>query len=119
MNPDPMSEEDLRNVSEESCFGGSQENYKEKGSQVELVGKDKVKDKDVWRVKMTTKNGDVRFYLFDADSFLLVKWEGKRKSDGQEVPVESYFSDYREVGGLKFYFAIDAGSSASDITQKI
>jgi hypothetical protein len=119
MNPDPMSEEDLRNISEESDFDGPLVNYKEKGNQVELVGKDKVQDKDVWRLKMTTKNGDVRFYLFDADSFLLVKWEGKRKSDGQEVPVESYFSDYREVGGLKFYFGIDSGSSASDITQKI
>ena len=119
MNPDPMSEEELRNISEESDFDGPLVNYKGKGNQVELVGKDKVKDKDVWRLKMTTKNGDVRFYLFDADSFLLVKWEGKRKSDGQEVPVESYFSDYREVGGLKFYFGIDSGSSASDITQKI
>jgi outer membrane lipoprotein-sorting protein len=119
MNPDPMNEEDLRNISEESDFDGPLVNYKEKGNQVELVGKDKVKDNDVWRLKMTTKNGDVRFYLFDADSFLLVKWEGKRKADGQEVPVESYFSDYREVGGLKFYFGIDSGRSGDDITQKI
>jgi hypothetical protein len=36
-----------------------------------------------------------------------------------EIPVESYFSDYREVGGLKFYFAIDSGNSVNDITQKI
>jgi len=50
---------------------------------------------------------------------LLLKWEGKRKYEGQELPVESYFSDYREVGGLKFAFAIDSGSSAKDLTQKI
>jgi hypothetical protein len=83
------------------------------------VGKDKVNDKDAWRLKLTTKNGNVRSYLFDANSFLLLKWEGKRKYEGQEIPVESYFSDYREVGGLKFAFAIDSGSSATDITQKI
>ena len=119
MNPDPMTEDELKNISEESDFDGPLVNAKAKGNQVELVGKDKFNDKDVWRVKLTTKNGDVRFYLFDAESFLLLKWEGKRKVEGQEVPVESYFSDYREVGGLKFYFAIDSGRSAEDLNQKI
>ena len=119
MNPDPMSEDELKNISEESDFDGPLVGAKAKGNQVELVGKDKFNDKDVWRVKLTTKNGDVRFYLFDAESFLLLKWEGKRKVEGQEVPVESYFSDYREVGGLKFYFAIDSGRSAEDLNQKI
>jgi hypothetical protein len=33
--------------------------------------------------------------------------------------VESYFSDYRDVGGMKFAFAIDSGSSANEISQKI
>jgi outer membrane lipoprotein-sorting protein len=119
MNPDPMTEDELKNISEESDFDGPLVNAKAKGNQIELVGKDKFNDKDVWRVKLTTKNGDVRFYLFDAESFLLLKWEGKRKVEGQEVPVESYFSDYREVGGLKFYFAIDSGRSAEDLNQKI
>lgn len=119
MNPEPMSEDELKNITEESDFDGPLVDYKSKGNKVELTGKDKLSDKDVWRVKMTTKNGDVRSYLFDANSFLLLKWEGKRKYEGQEIPVESYFSDYRDTGGLKFAFAIDSGSSATEITQKI
>ena len=119
LNPEAMSEDELKNITEESDFDGPLLDYKSKGNQVELAGKDKVNDKNVWRVKLTNKNGDVRFYLFDADSFLLLKWEGKRKYEGQELPVESYFTDYREVGGLKFAFGIDSGSSATDITQKI
>jgi hypothetical protein len=118
-NPEPMSEDELKNITEESDFDGPLLDYKRKGNQVELVGKDKFNDKDVWRVKLTNKNGDPRFYLFDAGSFLLLKWEGKRKYEGQELPVESYFTDYRDVGGLKFAFAIDSGSSATDINQKI
>jgi len=84
-----------------------------------LVGKDEVGDKDAWRVKMTTKNGDVRYYLFDATTFLLLKWEGQRQAQGKVLPVQSYFRDYRDVGGMKFAFAIDSGSSATDLTQKI
>jgi len=118
-NPEAMSEDELKNIEEESDMDGPLIDHKSKGNKVELVGKDKLNDKDVWRVKLTTKNGDVRFYLFDANSFLLLKWEGKRKQDGQESPVESFFSDYREVGGLKFAYAIDSGSSATEIAQKI
>jgi outer membrane lipoprotein-sorting protein len=119
MNPEAMSEDELKNITEESDFDGPLMDYKSKGNKVELVGKDKFNDKDVWRVKLTTKNSDVRSYLFDANSFLLLKWEGKRKYEGKELPVESFFSDYREVSGLKFAFAIDSGSSATDISQKI
>ena len=119
MNPDTMSAEELKNINEESDFDGPLVDYQKKGNKIELLGKDKVKDQDVWRVRLTTKDGDVRHYLFDADSFLLVKWEGKRKYEGKEFPVESFFSDYREVHGLKFAFEIDSGASATDITQKI
>jgi outer membrane lipoprotein-sorting protein len=118
-NPDPMTDEDLRNISEEADFDGPLVDYAKKGNKLELVGKDKVEDKDVWRVRLTTKNGDVRYYLFDAGTFLLLKWEGKRRAEGKEFPVESYFRDYREVEGLKFSFQIDSGSSATDLTQKL
>jgi len=119
VDPEAMSGEELKNITEESDFDGPLLDYKSKGNQIELVGKDKFNDKDVWRLKLITKNGDVRFYLFDANSFLLLKWEGKRKYQDQELPVESHFSDYREVGGLKFAFAIDSGSSPTELTQKI
>lgn len=118
-NPEPMAEEDLKNISEEADFDGPSVDYAKKSNKVELVGKDKVEDTDVWRVRLTTKNGDVRYYLFDAKTFLLLKWEGKRRADGKEYPIESYFHDYRDVEGLKFAFEIDSGSSATDLTQKL
>ena len=119
VNPDSMTDEDLKNISEEADFDGPLVDYVRKGNKVELLGKDKVEDKDVWRVRLTTKNGDVRYYLFDVQAFLLLKWEGKRRAEGKEFPVESYFRDYRDVDGLKFSFQIDSGSSAINLTQKL
>ena len=118
-NAESMSDDELKNISEEADFDGPLVDYRRKGNQVTLVGKDKVEDKDAWRLKLTTKNGDVRYYLFDASSYLLLKWEGKRRADGKEIPVDSYFRDYRDVGGLKFAFEIDSGSSATDVQEKI
>lgn len=116
--PEPMSEGQIHDISQDADFDGPLVDYQSKGHQVELVGKDKLDGKDVWRLKLTTKDGDVRHYLFDAQSFLLLKWEGKRKFNEDEYTVESFFKDYRDVGGVKFAFEIDStGSSPRDVSH--
>src|SRR6266436_1481497 len=115
----PLSSEDLKNISDESDFDGPLMDYKSKGNQIELVGKENLDDKPVYRLKLTNKNGDVRFYFFDASSFLLLRWEGIRKTGEQEVPWESFFSDFREVQGLKYAFRIAQGSPGTDIKQTL
>jgi len=115
----PMSVEDLKSVSEESDFDGPFIDYKAKGNQIELVGKEELEGKSAFRVKMTNKNGDVRFYLFDATTFLPVKWEETRTVEGKDVPWESFFSDYREVNGVKYAFKIDSDSPGTDLKQSV
>lgn len=114
-NAEAMSDEEVHDISEEADFDGPLVDYKSKGNQVELVGKDKVDDKDVWRLKLTTKDGDVRYYLFDTHSFLLLKWEGK----ANQYPIETFFLDYREVDGVKFAFEIDSRTSVSPMDRKM
>ncbi len=115
----PLSSEDLKNISDESDFDGPLMDYKSKGNQIELVGKENLDDKPVYRLKLTNKNGDVRFYFFDASSFLLLRWEGIRKTADQEIPWESFFSDFREIKGLKYPFRIEQGSPGTEIRQTL
>ena len=115
----PLSSEDLKNVSDESDFDGPLMDYKSKGNQIELVGKENLDDKPVYRLKLTNKNGDVRFYFFDASSFLLLRWEGIRKTADQEIPWESFFSDFHEIKGLKYPFRIEQGSPGTEIRQTL
>jgi outer membrane lipoprotein-sorting protein len=115
----PMTPEDLKNISDESDFDGPLVDYKTKGNQIEVAGKESLDDKPVYRLKLTSKNGDVRFYFLDATSFLVVKWEGVRKTGEQELPWESYFSDFQEVHGLRFPFRIDQGSPGTEIKQTL
>jgi outer membrane lipoprotein-sorting protein len=118
-DPQPMSAEDLKSISEESDFDGPFIDYKAKGNQIELVGKEELDGKSAYRIKLTNKNGDIRFYLFDATSFLPVKWEETRKVEGKELPWESFFSDYREVDGVKYAFKIDSDSPGTDLKQSV
>ena len=115
----PLSSEDLKNISDESDFDGPLVDYKAKGNQIELAGKEKLDDKPVYRLKLTNKNGDVRFYFFDASTFLLLKWEGIRKNGEEDLPWESFFSDFHDVQGLKYPFRIDQGSPGTEFKQTL
>ena len=117
--PVAMTGNDLKNIVEESDFDGPLVDYQAKGNKIELIGKDELSGKSVVKLKLTTKAGDIRSYYFDATSFLLAKWEGTHKSEDQEVPVETFFSDYRDVNGLKFAFEVDSDSPGSDRVQKL
>jgi outer membrane lipoprotein-sorting protein len=113
----PMSTEDLKEAPDESDMDGPLVDYKSKGTQVELAGKEDLDGKPVFRLKLRNKNGDVRSYLLDAASFLTVKWEGIRKIEGKEFPWESTLSDYREIQGMKFPFKIEQGSPGTEFKQ--
>ena len=115
----PMSAEDISNISDESDFDGPLVDYKQKGNLIALVGKEDVDGKPAYRLKLTNKKGDMRNYFFDADTFRLIKWEGTRKVGDRDVPWESVFHDYREVDGLQFAFEIDSDAPGTGQAQKI
>ena len=73
-----MSAEDICNIADESDFDGPLVDYKEKGNQIELVGKEDVEGKPAYRLKLTSKKGEVRSYLFDAATYHLVN--GKERA---------------------------------------
>jgi hypothetical protein len=114
-----MSAEDISNISDESDFDGPLVDYKQKGNLIILVGKEDVEGKPAYRLKLTNKKGEMRSYLFDAESFRLIKWEGIRKIGDRDVPWESVFHDYREVNGLQFAFEIDSSAPGTGQAQKI
>lgn len=112
-----MSVDELKGMPDESDTDGPLVDYQAKGSKVELVGKEEADGKPVYRLKITSKSGEVRSYLVDSATFLTTKWEGFRKVQDQELPWECALSDYRDVQGLKFPFKIDQGSPGTDYRQ--
>jgi outer membrane lipoprotein-sorting protein len=115
----PMSADDLKDAPDESDMDGPLVDYKSKGSQIEMAGKEDLDGKPVYRLKLTNKNGEVRSYLLDAASFLTAKWEGIRRIEGKEFPWESTLSDYREIQGMKFPFKIEQGSPGTEFKQEL
>ena len=85
-------------------FDGALINYKAKGRTIELVGKETLRAKPVYHLKVTMANGHVQDYFVDADSGLEVKTSAQVDLDpragGQKQTLETEMSDYRAVEGI-------------------
>lgn len=118
-DPEAMTADDTKDIKENADIDGPLVDYKAKGNQVELVGKEKVEGTDAYKIKVTLKDGDTKYIYVDADSFLEIKEEEKRTIRGTETEIESSLGDYREVNGVMMPFAIENGAKGSPQKQKL
>jgi outer membrane lipoprotein-sorting protein len=118
-DPELMSADEAKEVEEMADVDGPLVDYKSKGHQVELLGKEKIEGTDAYKLKVTLKNGDVQTVYIDADSFLEIKEETKRTIRGSEQMAESAIGDYKEVNGIIFPFAVESGIKGSPEKQKL
>jgi outer membrane lipoprotein-sorting protein len=120
-NKDPQvsSDEDNKNEKDDADFDGSLVDWKEKGNSLELMGKEPIEGADAYKVKVTKKNGNIETMYLDAETYLLVKTEGKVKRRGTEIEGETLFSDYKDVDGYMMPFTMEQGAKGMDRRQKM
>jgi outer membrane lipoprotein-sorting protein len=105
-------------LKEEADIDGSLVGYKDKGSTLELVGKEKLNGKDAYNLRVTLKEGQVRNVYIDAGTFLEVKETGSFEQGGKKVDFVTVFKDYRPAQGILFPFRVEqkAGDEETQIT---
>jgi hypothetical protein len=104
-----MSQDDMKSLQVDADMDGPLVDYKEKGHTAELVGHDSVEGTDCYKIKLTLKNGDVRYYYLDTDSFLPLKLETQTTIRGTIQESETYYGDYEQVNGVYYAFAFESG----------
>lgn len=118
-DPEPMPPEALKQFEEQADLDGPLVDYQAKGNKVELAGKEKIEGSDAYKLKVTLKNGDIRYIYLDADQYLEIKVEGKTTVRGTEIENTTSIGDYKEVGGLMFPHAMESAQKGSTQSQKI
>ena len=93
--PQEMDADQHRTIISQFDVQGSLYNYKEKGYTLEYIATEKLDGKDAYKLKMV-KNGNNVFYFIDAVSGFIVKTASKMSAQGQEMDVETSFSDYKK-----------------------
>lgn len=112
-DPELLSQDDMKSLIVDADMDGPLVNYKEKGHKAELVGHDSVEGTDCFKIKLSMKNGDVRYYYLDGDSFLELKLEIQTTIRGALQESEMYFGDYEQVGGIYYAFVVEQAQKGS------
>lgn len=117
--PEKMSADQKKNLEEESDFDGPLVDYQTKGHQLELLGREDVDGTDAYKLKVTLKNGDVKYIYLDPDYFLEIRTLSQSKVRGVEVEQETDLGNYEQVNGIYMPFSIESGSKGGPKSQKI
>ena len=86
---------------------------------VELAGKGKVENREVWVLKITPKAGLPMVRYYDADSFLLLRSDITIVSGSRETALKTFLSDYRDVDGIRIPFQITQQAPMGTIGTRI
>jgi len=118
-DPELLSQDDLKSLVVDADIDGPLVDYKEKGHKAELVGHDSMEGTDCFKIKLSMKNGDVRYYYLDADSFLELKLEIQTTIRGAVQESELYYGDYEQVNGIFYPFAVEQAQKGSASRSQI
>jgi outer membrane lipoprotein-sorting protein len=118
-DPELLSQDDLKSLAVDADMDGPLIQYREKGHKAELVGHDSMEGTDCFKIKLSMKNGDVRYYYLDSDSYLELKIEIQTTIRGALQESELYYGDYEQVNGIYYPFTIEQAQKGSSSRAQI
>ena len=95
--PEPMTADELKQSADDLDVQGKLVDYKSKGHTVEFLGKDDVEGTECFKLKITTKAGNVETVFIDPKSYYIVRSVVKRTANGQESDVQSDLSNFQKL----------------------
>ena len=108
----------LKDLKEQADFDGPFIDPEKKGYKIELLGEGEAEGAKVYKLKLT-RDGNETVVFIDAESFLDIKAESKRKMQGQEVEMSTSYGNYQEFGGILFPTSIEVKANGAPAGQNI
>lgn len=102
-----MTDEEIKEMKDQANIKGDLYDYKKDGSKVEFMGKEDMEGTEVYKLKLTKKDGDIFYFFIDAETNLLLKQMTTRKMEDKEVTLNTIMSNYKMVDGMMFPFNIE------------
>jgi hypothetical protein len=118
-DPQRLGEDELRDIQEDAIFLGPLLDYKAQGSRVEYIGKDLLDGDEVYRLKVTLKNGDIYYYYLDPETFLEVRMEKVQFIRGAVHESVIECGSYKLVAGVYMPFTYETGTKQNPDRSKI
>jgi hypothetical protein len=93
--------------------------YKEAGSKLELLGREKADDRDAYALRLTPKAGPSSRMFIDAETYLIVKTVVTINVPqiGGDIEQTVVVSDYRDVDGVKVPYQIRSTNQLQTVSM--
>jgi len=101
--PTDLPATELQEMKNQSILAPVLMDYKSRGYQAELQGQEDVEGVKTYKIKLTGSDAKVTTYYINASDYTLLKSVSDREMMGQTASVESWYSDLKEMNGLKFF----------------
>jgi hypothetical protein len=109
--PTDMPEDQVKAGQSQLDVQSSLFKYKEKGTTVEMLGTEGTD----YKLKVTYSNGVISTYYIGQKDYRLNKTTSKRNINGEDVDMETTYSNYKQVDG--FWFAFTTSSNVQGETN--
>jgi hypothetical protein len=98
-----MTPEELIDFKSQSMIANQLMDYKARGHKVELQGQEDVEGAKTYKIKLTNKDDNkVTTYFISVTNNTIVKSVSTRQLQGQDIEIETFYSDIKDFNGLKF-----------------
>lgn len=108
-SPTEVSGKELNDFKTQTYLSSALMDYKARGHQAELQGEETVEGIKTFKIKLTSKDdGRVTNYFISVSDYTLIRTTTIREFQGQEMETETWFSDLKEIDGVKFFMSRDS-----------
>jgi hypothetical protein len=98
-----MTPEELIDFKSQSMIASQLMDYKLRGHKVELQGQEDVEGIKTYKIKLTNKDDNkVTTYFISVTDNTIIKSVSTRQLQGQNIEIETFYSDIKDFNGLKF-----------------
>jgi len=115
--PEAWNEDQVKGGLPQLDIQGTFVNYKDKGTQLELQGKETAEGEECNKIKVTFKNAVVSTYFISTKTNYVIKTSGLRKIKGEEIEIITSFSNYKPTAG-GFVFAHTTSTPNGEINYE-
>lgn len=118
-DPEKLSADDVKGLADDTDLDGPLVDYKAKGSTAEYLGIEDVDGTEAHKIKVSEKDGDVKYIYLDPDYFLEIRVTTQRKIRGTDVAFEADLGNYEKFADVYFPMSIEAGAKGGAKNQKV
>jgi len=116
IGPDPqdLTGPQLKQAKEQTNIEGDLYNWEEKGHLAEFLGTEDMEGTEVYKIKLTKKEGDEIFYYIDSEAYIILKESRIMTMQGNEMEIESFPGNYEMLDGIAFPMSIKSNTMGQE-----